>query len=91
MFYLTTHTTHFIYGYMALRLRTILIVRKETRGALAGTKNSSMGPPETFQRTTVRTTHVVDHKIISIYFIKTNMDIVNIVAMLPSFLIMRQP
>ena len=82
MFYLTTHSTHFIYGYMAsdIWLRTILIVRKETRcrhigysyrltarvilyapshrqdstchglcytsrGALAGTKNSSMGPP----------------------------------------------
>ena len=82
MFYLTTHSTHFIYGYMALDiwLRTILIVRKETRcrhigysyrltarvilyapslskdstyhglcyasrGALAGTRNSSMGPP----------------------------------------------
>ena len=81
MFYLTTHSTHFIYGYMAsdLWLRTILIVRKETRchhigysywltarvllyasshrldntyhslcytsrGALAGTRNSSMGP-----------------------------------------------
>ena len=82
MFYLTTHSTHFIYGYMAsdILLRTILIVRKETRcrhigysnrltarvllyapshrqdntyhslcytsrGALAGTRNSSMGPP----------------------------------------------
>ena len=82
MFYLMTHSTHFIYGYMAsnIRLRTILIVRKETRcrhigysyrltarvllyapshrqdntyqglcytsrGALAGTRNSSMGPP----------------------------------------------
>ena len=76
MFYLTTHSTHFIYGYMAsyIWLRTILIVRKETRcrysyrltarvllyapshrqdntyhglcytsrGALAGTRNSSM-------------------------------------------------
>ena len=32
MFYLMTHSTHFIYGYMALDLwlRTILIVRKET-------------------------------------------------------------
>ena len=32
MFYLTTHSTHFIYGYMASDtwLRTILIVRKET-------------------------------------------------------------
>ena len=31
MFYLTTHSTHFIYGYMAsdICLRTILIVRKE--------------------------------------------------------------
>ena len=30
---LTTHSTHFIYGYMAsdISLRTILIVRKETR------------------------------------------------------------
>ena len=82
MIYLTTHSTHFIYGYMAsdIWLRTILIVTKETccrhigysyrlaarfflyapshrqdntyhglcytsRGALAGTRNSSMGPP----------------------------------------------
>ena len=82
MLYLTTHSTHFIYGYMAsdIWLRTILIVRKETRcrhigysyrltarvllyapshrqdntyhglcytsrGALAGTRHSSMGPP----------------------------------------------
>ena len=32
MFYLTTHSTHFIYGYMAsdIWLRTNLIVRKET-------------------------------------------------------------
>ena len=31
MFYLTTHSTHFIYGYMAsdICLRTILIVREE--------------------------------------------------------------
>ena len=80
MFYLTILSTHFIYGYMAsdIWLRTILIVRKETRcrhigysyrltarvilyapshrqdntyhglcytsrGALAGTRNSSMG------------------------------------------------
>ena len=82
MFYLMTHSTNFIYGYMAssIWLRTILIVREETRcrhigysfrltarvllyapshiqdstyhglcytsrGALAGTRNSSMGPP----------------------------------------------
>ena len=33
LFYLTTHSTHFIYGYIAsdIWLRTILIVRKETR------------------------------------------------------------
>ena len=32
IFYLTTHSTHFIYGYMAsdIWLRTILIVKKET-------------------------------------------------------------
>ena len=82
MFYLTTHSTHFIYGYMAsdIWLRTTQIVREETRcchigysyrltarvllyapshrqdstyhslcntsrGTLAGTRNSSMGPP----------------------------------------------
>ena len=82
MFYLTTHSTHFIYGYMVsdIWLRTILIVREETRcrhigysfrlaarvllyaqshiqdntyhglcytsrGTLAETRNSSMGPP----------------------------------------------
>ena len=82
MFYLRTHSTHFIYGYMAwdIWLRTTQIVREETRcrhmgysfrltarvllyaqshrqdstyhglwytsrGALAGTRNSSMGPP----------------------------------------------
>ena len=82
MFYLTMHSTHLIYGYMVsdIWLRTILIVRKETRcchigysfrltarvllyapshrqdstyhglcytsrGALAGTRNSSMGRP----------------------------------------------
>ena len=33
MFYLTTHSTHFIYGYMALDIwyRTTQIVREETR------------------------------------------------------------
>ena len=81
MFYLTTYSTHFIYGYMAsdIWIRTILIVIEETRcrhmdysfrlaarvllyapshrqdntyrglcytsrGALARTRNSSMGP-----------------------------------------------
>ena len=90
MFYLATHSTHFIYGYMVsdIWLWTILIVRKETHcrhigysyrltarvllyapshrqdntyhglcytshGALAGTRNSSMGPPHeaSIQRT----------------------------------------
>ena len=92
MFYLTTHLTHFIYGYMAsdIWLRNILIVRKETRcrhigyslwltarvllyapshrqhstyhglcytsrGALAGTRNSSMGPPWRIDPTTHHT------------------------------------
>ena len=94
MFYLTTHSTHFIYGYMAsdIWLRTIMIVRKETRcrhigysyrltarvllyapsnrqdntyhslcytscGALAGTRNSSMGPTHegSIRRPTART------------------------------------
>ena len=82
MFYLKTHSTHFIYSYMAsdIWLRTIMIVKEETRyrhigysfwlaarvllyapshrqdstyhglcytshGALAETRNSSMGPP----------------------------------------------
>ena len=36
MFYLTTYSTHFIYGYMAsgIWLRTILIVRKRERKVL---------------------------------------------------------
>ena len=58
MFYLTTHSTHFIYGYMAsdIWLRTIPINSKgsficthslcyTSREALAGTRNSSMGSP----------------------------------------------
>ena len=38
IFYLTTHSTHFIYGYMAsdIWLRAILIVREETRGRHIG-------------------------------------------------------
>ena len=91
MFYLTTHSTHFIYGYMAsdIWLRTILIVRKETRcrhigysyrltarvllyapshrqdntyhglcytsrGALAGTRNSSMGKLQAYRDTATK-------------------------------------
>ena len=36
MFYLTTHSTHFVYGYMAsdIWLRTILIVRERERNVL---------------------------------------------------------
>ena len=42
MFYLTTHSTHFIYGYMAsdIWLRTSLIVRRETRCRHIGSKGS---------------------------------------------------
>ena len=38
MFYLMTHSTHFIYGYMVsdIWLKTILIVRKETRSCHIG-------------------------------------------------------
>ena len=97
MFYLTTHSTHFIYGYMAsdIWLRTILIVREETRcrhigyffrlatrvllyapshrqdstyhglcypsrGALAGTRNSSMGPPH---EGSIRRSHLVSSEL----------------------------
>ena len=77
MFYLTTHSTHFIYGYMAsdhsdsekgnplpphrllfpITARVLLYALSHrqdstyhglcytSRGALAGTRNSSMGPP----------------------------------------------
>ena len=102
MFYLTTHSTHFIYGYMAsdIWLRTILIVRKETRcrhigysyrlaagvllyapshrqdntyhglcytsrGALAGTRNSSMGPPHEGQRDVILTGRTSPLRVIS--------------------------
>ena len=88
-FYLTTHSTHFIYGYMASDICqiTIQIAREETRfrlmgysfrvaarvllyapslrqdstyhglcytsrGALAGTRNSSMVPPRRIDPTT---------------------------------------
>ena len=71
VFYLTTHSTYFIYGYMArevtccrymgysfkLAARVLLYAASHrqnntyhglcytSRGALAGTRNSSMGPP----------------------------------------------
>ena len=90
MFYITTHSTHFIYGHM---VKTIQIAREETRcchmvysfwlaarvllyasshrqantchslcytssGALAGTRNSSMGPPWRTNPMTHRTTEL---------------------------------
>ena len=47
MFYLMTHSTHFMYGYMASDIQdsTYHSLCYTRRGALAGTKNSSMGPP----------------------------------------------
>ena len=54
MFYLTTHSTHFICGYMAsdIWLRTILIVREETRYT---TTRSTLGRKEMFYLTTLST------------------------------------
>ena len=62
MFYLTTRSTYFIYGYMAtdhsdsergnpisskasfiMHHRTYMITHTTSRGAMAGTRNSSMG------------------------------------------------
>ena len=102
MFYLTTHSTQFIYAYMAsdIWLRTILIVRKETRcrhigysyrltarvllyapshrqdktyhslcytsrGALDGTRNSSMGPPHegSIRQPKVRTRYGINYHV----------------------------
>ena len=101
IFYLTTHSTHFIYSYMVsdIWLRTILIVRKEThcrhigysfrltarvllyapshrqdntyhglcytsRGALAGTRNSSMVwfEDQTHLTSTESSTESIGHK-----------------------------
>ena len=55
MFYLTTHLTHFIYGYMAsdIWLRIILIVRKETR--------CRHHPTDKIAHTTAFVTPVVEH------------------------------
>ena len=57
MFYLTTHSTHFIYGYMAsgIWLRTILIVRKETRC------RHMHHPTDRITHTTAFVTPVVEH------------------------------
>ena len=68
MFYLTTHSTHFIYGYMAsdIWLRTILIVRKETRCRHIGysyrlTARVLLYAPSWITHTTAFITHVVEH------------------------------
>ena len=48
MFYITTHSTHFIYGYMASDIchhPTDRTHSNTSRGAPAGTRNSSMGSP----------------------------------------------
>ena len=60
MFYLTTHSTHFIYGYMAsdIWLRTILIVRKETRCRHIG---YSFRLADMITHTTAFVTPVVEH------------------------------
>ena len=68
MFYLTTHSTHFIYGYMAsdIWLRTILIVRKETRCRHIGfsfrlTARVLLYAPSHRQDCTAFVTPVVEH------------------------------
>ena len=70
MFYLTTHSTHFIYGYMAsdIWLRTVLIVRKETRCRHIGyslrlTASVLLYAPSTdrIAHTTAFVTPVVEH------------------------------
>ena len=60
MFYLTTHSTHFIYGYMAsdIWLRTVLIVRKETRCRHIG---YSFRLTDRIAHTTAFVTPVVEH------------------------------
>ena len=70
MFYLTTHSTHFIYGYMAsdISLRTILIVREETRCRhigysfrLAARVLLYAHPTDRIAHTTAFVTPVVEH------------------------------
>ena len=69
MFYLTMHSTHFIYGYMAsdIWLRTILIVRKETRCRHIGYSYRLTGffymhhPTDRITHTTSFVTPVVEH------------------------------
>ena len=65
MFYLTTHSTHFIYIYMAsdIWLRTILIVRKESHMGYSFrlTARVLLYAPSHRQDTTVFVTPVVEH------------------------------
>ena len=64
MFYLTTHSTHFIYGYMAsdIWLRTILIVRKETRcRRICYSFRLTVTPTDRIAHTTAFVTPVVEH------------------------------
>ena len=63
MFYLTTHSTHFIYGYMAsdIWLRTILIVRKETRCRHIGYSYRLTERVILYAHTTAFVTPVVEH------------------------------
>ena len=69
MFYLTTHSTHFIYGYMVsdIWLRTILIVRKETRCCHIGysyqltARVLLYAPSHRIAHTTAFVTPVVEH------------------------------
>ena len=113
MLYLTTHSTHFIYGYMEsdIWLRTILIVIEEarcrhmgysfrltagvilyapshrqdstyhglcytSRGALAGTRNSSMGPKQEVQGIKKEMFYLTTHSTHFIYgyMVKDNSD-----------------
>ena len=62
MFYLTTHSTHFIYGYMAsdIWLRTIMLVRKETRCRHIGFFYMHH-PTDRIAHTTAFVTPVVEH------------------------------
>ena len=113
-FYLTTHSTHFIYSYMAsdIWLRIILIVIKETccrhigysfrffymhhptdriahtmhdlcytsHGALAGTRNTSMGPPH---EGSIRWPIIVKYEIKNVLTILTLIIFVYLFALVP--------
>ena len=63
MFYLTTHSRHFIYGYMAsdIWLRTILIMRKETRCRHIGYSFRLTARVHLYAHTTAFVTPVVEH------------------------------